>query len=77
MEDKTILSLPTFMVTDEASKQKNQPKKVSNYDKAVLAKSVKVYFRHLDFRGIGRHGRIGVVREEQGIGRSHSNRKGF
>lgn len=44
LEDKTILSLPTFMVTDEASKQKNQPKKVSNYDKAALAKSVKVYF---------------------------------
>jgi outer membrane protein OmpA-like peptidoglycan-associated protein len=44
VDDKTILSLPTFMVTDEASKQKNQPKKVSNYDKAALAKLVKVYF---------------------------------
>jgi len=44
LEDKTILALPTFMVTDEASKQKNQPKKVSTYDKAALTKSVKVYF---------------------------------
>jgi outer membrane protein OmpA-like peptidoglycan-associated protein/Tol biopolymer transport system component len=44
VDDLTILSLPTFMVTDEASKQKNQPKKVSNFDKAALSKSVKVYF---------------------------------
>jgi outer membrane protein OmpA-like peptidoglycan-associated protein len=44
VEEKTILSLPTFMVTDEASKQKNQPKKTSSYDKAVLTKSVKIYF---------------------------------
>lgn len=44
VDDKTILSLPTFMVTEEASKQKNQPKKVSNFDKAVLTKLAKVYF---------------------------------
>ena len=44
VDDKTILSLPTFMVTEEAGKQKNQPKKVSTFDKAALAKFAKVYF---------------------------------
>ena len=44
VDDKTILSLPTFMVTEEASKQKNQPKKTSTFDKAALTKLAKVYF---------------------------------
>jgi outer membrane protein OmpA-like peptidoglycan-associated protein len=44
IDDKTILSLPTFMVAHEANQQKNQTKKVSTFDKAVLTKSVKVYF---------------------------------
>jgi len=44
VDDKTILSLPTFMVTEEASKQKNQLKKISTYDKSALTKIVKVYF---------------------------------
>lgn len=44
IDDKTILSLPTFMVTEEASKQKNQPKKTSTFDKAALTKLAKVYF---------------------------------
>ncbi len=43
--EKTILSLPTFEVTKEAQQQKNQPaKKQAAYDKAVLAKQVKIYF---------------------------------
>jgi outer membrane protein OmpA-like peptidoglycan-associated protein len=42
-EDKNIFSLPTFKVTEEAKKQKEQPKKVS-YDKAALTKFVKIYF---------------------------------
>jgi outer membrane protein OmpA-like peptidoglycan-associated protein/tetratricopeptide (TPR) repeat protein len=40
---KTVFSLPTMRVTDEAKKQKDQPKK-SNYDKSVLTKNVKIYF---------------------------------
>jgi outer membrane protein OmpA-like peptidoglycan-associated protein len=44
LDDKTILSLPTFMVTEEATKQKNQTKKTSSYDKAALTKMAKVYF---------------------------------
>lgn len=44
VDDKTILALPTFQVTEEAAKQKNQPKKISTFDKAALAKSAKVYF---------------------------------
>jgi outer membrane protein OmpA-like peptidoglycan-associated protein len=41
---KTIFSLPTMMVTEEAKKQKDQPVKVTNVDKALLAKSAKIYF---------------------------------
>ena len=44
MEGKTIFSLPTFAVTEEAAKQKNQVKKTATYDKAVLANIVKIYF---------------------------------
>jgi outer membrane protein OmpA-like peptidoglycan-associated protein len=43
--DKTILSLPTFEVTKEALEQKNQPaRKPVSYDKAVLARQLKIYF---------------------------------
>lgn len=41
---KTIFSLPTFMVHEESKRQKEQPAKVSNFDKAALTKSVKIYF---------------------------------
>jgi len=41
---KTIFSLPTMVVTDEAKKQKNQPKKTTTADKSLLAKSLKIYF---------------------------------
>lgn len=41
---KTIFSLPTMIVSEEAKKQKDQPKKVSNVDKGLLAKSIKIYF---------------------------------
>jgi outer membrane protein OmpA-like peptidoglycan-associated protein len=45
VEGKTILSLPTFEVSEEAKNQKNQPaKKQGTFDKAVLNKLVKVYF---------------------------------
>lgn len=44
IDDKTILSLPTFMVTEEAGKQKNQQKKTSTFDKAALSHLAKVYF---------------------------------
>jgi outer membrane protein OmpA-like peptidoglycan-associated protein len=42
--DKEIFSLPTMMVTEEAKKQKDQPVKVTNVDKALLTKSAKIYF---------------------------------
>lgn len=42
LEGKTIYSLPTFAVTEEAMKQKEIKK--SNYDKAALTKLVKIYF---------------------------------
>ncbi|HYC86981.1 MAG TPA: OmpA family protein, partial [Chryseosolibacter sp.] len=41
---KTIFSLPTMIVTEEAEKQKNQTKKTTLADKTALAKSVKIYF---------------------------------
>jgi outer membrane protein OmpA-like peptidoglycan-associated protein len=45
VDGKTIFSLPTMLVAEEAKKQKDQPvKKSSSYDKAVLAKNIKVYF---------------------------------
>lgn len=43
LEDKTIFSLPTFFVTEEAKKQKDQ-KKSGQYDRALLANQVKIYF---------------------------------
>ncbi len=45
VDGKTIFSLPTFMVNEEVKKQKVQPEKKSGvYDKALLAKSAKIYF---------------------------------
>ncbi len=44
IDGQTILSLPTFMVADEAKKQKETPVKKQVADKAALAKLVKVYF---------------------------------
>lgn len=44
VDDKTILSLPTFMVTEEASRQRSQPRKTSTFDKNALAQFAKVYF---------------------------------
>lgn len=45
VDGKTIFSLPTFMVTEEAKRQKEQPvKKSSDYDKAVLQTVIKIYF---------------------------------
>jgi outer membrane protein OmpA-like peptidoglycan-associated protein len=43
VEGKTVFSLPTMVVTEEAKKQKNEAPKI-NYDKALLAKFVKVFF---------------------------------
>jgi outer membrane protein OmpA-like peptidoglycan-associated protein len=45
VDGKTIFSLPTMQVTEEAKKQKEQPvKKSAAYDKTVLNKISKVYF---------------------------------
>jgi len=44
VDGKTIFALPTFKVTEEAKKQKDQPVKKSTYDKAALTKLAKVYF---------------------------------
>jgi len=44
VDGKTIFSLPTFMVNEEAKKQKDQAAKKSNFDKAALTKFVKIYF---------------------------------
>ncbi|MEO1050096.1 MAG: OmpA family protein [Bacteroidota bacterium] len=42
---ETILSLPTFFVTEEAEKRKQQPKEpVKSYDPELLGKELKVYF---------------------------------
>lgn len=40
---KTIFSLPTMIVAEEAKKLKD-PKKVSDFDKSVLTRSAKIYF---------------------------------
>lgn len=44
IDGQTILSLPTFMVAEEAKRQKEQPKKAELTDKTVLTKMAKVYF---------------------------------
>jgi outer membrane protein OmpA-like peptidoglycan-associated protein len=41
---KTIFSLPTMVVTEEAKRQKDQVKKASDFDKSVLTKSARIYF---------------------------------
>lgn len=43
VDGKTIFSLPTFIMKDEVKKQKEQAK-ATVFDKAVLAKSAKIYF---------------------------------
>lgn len=42
--DETVYTLPTFYVTEEAIKQKNQKAVSSNYDKNLLKQLHKVYF---------------------------------
>jgi outer membrane protein OmpA-like peptidoglycan-associated protein len=45
VEGKTIFSLPTMIVTEEAKKQKDQPmKKATTVDKSLLTKGAKIYF---------------------------------
>jgi outer membrane protein OmpA-like peptidoglycan-associated protein len=44
VEGKTIFSLPTFVFTEEAKKQKELAGKKSNFDKAALTKAAKIYF---------------------------------
>jgi outer membrane protein OmpA-like peptidoglycan-associated protein len=44
VDGKTIFSLPTFSVKEEAAKQKNQAKKAVAVDKSLLAKQLKIYF---------------------------------
>ncbi len=44
IDGQTILSLPTFMVAEEAKKQKDQPKKKELADKSVLSKMAKIFF---------------------------------
>lgn len=44
IDGKTILSLPTFKVTEDAVKQKNKSVKAATYDKSVLTKTIKIYF---------------------------------
>jgi outer membrane protein OmpA-like peptidoglycan-associated protein len=44
VEGKTIFSLPTFTFHEEVQKQKEHNGKKSTFDRAALAKSVKVYF---------------------------------
>nr|WKN38490.1 OmpA family protein [Tunicatimonas sp. TK19036] len=42
--NETVYTLPTFYVTEEAIKQKNQKVAASNYDKSLLNETYKVYF---------------------------------
>ena len=44
VDGKTIFSLPTFVFTEEAKKQKELAGKKSNFDKAALTKAAKIYF---------------------------------
>ena len=44
VDGNTILSLPTFLVTEEAQKRKEKKVVNSNYDKTVLDQVLKVYF---------------------------------
>ncbi len=44
VEGKTVFSLPTMFVAEEAKRLKEEGGKTISYDKALLAKSVKVFF---------------------------------
>ncbi|MBS1680395.1 MAG: PD40 domain-containing protein [Bacteroidetes bacterium] len=44
VEGKTVFSLPTMVVTEEAKRLKETAAKAANYDKSLLTKSVKVFF---------------------------------
>ncbi len=44
VEGKTVFSLPTMIVTEEAKRLKDESAKSVSYDKALLAKLVKVFF---------------------------------
>ncbi len=44
VEGKTVFSLPTMIVTEEAKRLKNESAKSVSYDNALLAKFVKVFF---------------------------------
>ena len=45
VDGKTIFSLPTMKVAEEAKKQKDMPlKKAGSYDKTILSKEAKIYF---------------------------------
>jgi outer membrane protein OmpA-like peptidoglycan-associated protein len=44
VEGKTIFSLPTMIVAEEAKKKKETVVQPANYDKALLAKSMKIFF---------------------------------
>ncbi len=44
VEGKTIFSLPTMVVAEEVKKKKETVAKPANYDKALLAKSMKIFF---------------------------------
>ncbi len=44
VEGKTVFSLPTMIVTEEAKRLKDESSKAVSYDKSLLDKFVKVYF---------------------------------
>jgi outer membrane protein OmpA-like peptidoglycan-associated protein len=44
VEGKTVLTLPTMYVTEEAKRLKEESAKATAYDKTLLAKQVKVFF---------------------------------
>jgi outer membrane protein OmpA-like peptidoglycan-associated protein len=44
VEGKTVFSLPTMVVTEEAKRIKNESSKAVAYDKDLLAKFVKIFF---------------------------------
>lgn len=44
VDGKTIFSLPTMIVAEEAKRQKEQAAKTSSFDKAALTKFAKIYF---------------------------------
>lgn len=44
VEGKTVFSLPTMFVAEEAKRLKDESGKATSYDKALLAKAVKIFF---------------------------------